>query len=146
MPALPDGGAVPRQRGVLLPQLFGWSVSVKWLKLIPRALRQRIVLGRIRALLEKLGLPREAVEELMSGWKVWAGGIGGILTGALVIVNNIASGDFSFDALKEGLGLISIGFSALGLGHKLEKASNANVAAIQASATKQAIATQDAAR
>ena len=60
----------------------------------------------------------------MSGIKTWIAGIGGIAAGVALILNGIAADGFSFDALKEGIGLIVGGLGLIGLGHKVEKAAN----------------------
>ena len=93
-------------------------------KLLPRALRERLVLGQIRSALRKFGLPREAEEKIMSGWKTWAAGIGMILGGAALIVKQIADGTFSFASMGEGFTMIMGGLGLLGIGHKVEKGAD----------------------
>ena len=58
----------------------------------------------------------------MTGWKTWAAGIGSIASGVAMILNAVAQDGFSFDALKEGIGLITFGLGLIGIGHKVEKA------------------------
>lgn len=58
----------------------------------------------------------------MSGWKSWAAGLGSIASGVAMILNAVATDGFSFDALKEGVGLIVFGLGVLGVAHKVEKA------------------------
>ena len=98
-------------------------------KLIPRAIRERIVLGQIRSALKRLGLTPGQQESVMSGWKTWAGGIGVILGGLAIIVKEIADGTFNFANIMQGVTVIGGGLSVLGIGHKVEKAGNANPAA-----------------
>lgn len=60
----------------------------------------------------------------MGGTKTWIAAIGSIASGVALILNGIAADGFSFEALKEGIGLIVAGFGLIGLGHKIEKAGN----------------------
>ena len=58
----------------------------------------------------------------MSGWKTWTAGLASIASGVAMILTSVASDGFSFDALKEGIGLIVAGLGIIGVGHKIEKA------------------------
>lgn len=58
---------------------------------------------------------------MMSGWKTWAGGSGLILSGMAMIAKAISEG--TLDGIQEGVALISAGLGAIGIGHKIEKAS-----------------------
>ena len=90
----------------------------------PRWLRQRLVLGRIKKLLQKLGLPEGAIVGFMTGWKTWAGGLSLIGAGIATIFATVSSGEFNMDEIAKGLGMLGAGLSAIGLGHKIEKAVN----------------------
>lgn len=56
----------------------------------------------------------------MTGWKTWAGGIAGILTGLAIVISALSSGDYSH--ISEGVLAISGGLAVIGIGHKIEKA------------------------
>jgi len=53
----------------------------------------------------------------MSGWKTWAGGLGLIAVGLVMIVNK----EFEAGAMK-----IAEGLAIIGIGHKIEKSQAAN--------------------
>ena len=57
----------------------------------------------------------------MTGWKTWAAGIGGILSGAALIILSF-TGDGS-GSVTEGIALVVGGLAALGIGHKIEKSA-----------------------
>lgn len=99
------------------------AVSFKGLvgKFMPRALRERLFFRSLKKALRKRGLTEEQVNRLLGGWKTKAGGILGILTGATMIVAELANGSFDFDKMLQGFGVISAGFAVLGLGGKVEK-------------------------
>ena len=56
----------------------------------------------------------------MSGWKTWAAGIGGILSGLGMIGSALGGGDAS---INDGVQLIIGGLAIIGIGHKIEKAA-----------------------
>ncbi len=56
----------------------------------------------------------------MSGWKTWAAGLSGILSGAAMIV--MALTGEGGGSVSEGIALIVAGLGILGIGHKIEKA------------------------
>lgn len=55
----------------------------------------------------------------MSGWKTWTGGIGGILSGMAIMVKCMSTGDYH--DLGMGLAMVFGGFSAIGIGHKIQR-------------------------
>ena len=59
----------------------------------------------------------------MTGWKTWTAGLASVASGVAMILNSVVSDGFSFDALKEGIGLIVAGLGVIGIGHKVEKIS-----------------------
>ena len=61
----------------------------------------------------------------MTGWKSKLGGIGGILTGAAMIVSGVLD-NFNLDTIQKGALILFGGFSVLGVAHKIEKAGNNN--------------------
>ena len=60
----------------------------------------------------------------MTGWKTKAGGIGLILSGAGSVIGGFVADPMNGDMIIAGIGLIGAGFAALGIGHKIEKASS----------------------
>ena len=90
---------------------------------LPRFLRKFLVLRVAKKLLLKV-LPSAAVEDIMGGWKTWAGGIGGIATGVAMIAGTVTSGEFSIETIQLGIGAIvaALGLLGIGVGHKIEKA------------------------
>jgi len=62
-------------------------------------------------------------EVVMTGWKTKLGGIALILTGAGMIATGVANGNF--DVVTQGLALAGGGLTALGLGHKIDKNTQA---------------------
>lgn len=60
----------------------------------------------------------------MTGWKSKLGGIGGILTGAAMIVAGVLD-NLNIDTIIKGVLTVSGGFSVLGIAHKIEKAGAA---------------------
>lgn len=99
--------------------------QVKLWRLIPRAVREQIVLGRIKKLLLKAGLPRGFVEGLMGGWKTWAGSILAISTGIGMVAKEVVDGTFDFGKITTGIGMVAGGLAALGIGHKVDKNTEA---------------------
>lgn len=57
----------------------------------------------------------------MSGWKTWTGGVGSIISGFGIFLKCINTGEYH--DLGMALAMIFGGFSAIGIGHKIEKAS-----------------------
>jgi hypothetical protein len=66
---------------------------------------------------------------MISGWKTLLGGIGAILTGAATVFDAVTLEPLAVDPekLKAGISLISGGFIAIGLGHKIDKSGIVNV-------------------
>ncbi|MHA1951887.1 MAG: hypothetical protein ACW987_18730 [Candidatus Thorarchaeota archaeon] len=62
----------------------------------------------------------------MTGWKTWAGGLSLICTGLGVCLSAISFDPFTVDGEKvtAGVGMIGAGLTAIGIGHKVEKAGN----------------------
>ena len=58
----------------------------------------------------------------MSGWKTKVGGIGAILGGLAGIAEAVVHGNYDPDKLIAYWGMVTGGFVALGIGHKIEKA------------------------
>ena len=56
---------------------------------------------------------------MMRGWKTWAGGLLAIGLGTYLLL-------FVPDERELGVGLISMGFMAIGIGHKIEKMGGNN--------------------
>lgn len=102
--------------------------------LLPRAIRERLVLGRIRArLLEWLtgsGVPRPAAEKvteaIMDNWQMWAAGIGSIAGGVALIANEIATKAFRMDEIFKGVAAIGAGLTIIGHG-KTQAATKAAI-------------------
>lgn len=72
----------------------------------------------------------------MKGWKTWAGGLvlilpglAEILFGAGILINEVVNGTFSTDAgighIKTGSLGVGAGLAAIGVGHKIEKHTEA---------------------
>ena len=63
----------------------------------------------------------------MSGYKTWIGGLGLIASGAGTVLTGILpalSGDLAgvdWPTVQAGIAMMGLGFSAIGLGHKMEK-------------------------
>lgn len=56
----------------------------------------------------------------MKGWKTKTGSIGMILVALGTMANQAAQGDFDF---TQPLAMLFAGFTALGIGHKIDKAA-----------------------
>ena len=54
------------------------------------------------------------INNMMTGWKTWVAGLGAIIYGAVLIIGGHT---------EQGITLILSGLAALGIGHKIEKAS-----------------------
>lgn len=62
----------------------------------------------------------------MSGWKTWVAGIGGILAGLGVVAAGVVhDGGIDWTAVQNGGAAVLAGFGVLGLGHKLDKNTDA---------------------
>lgn len=63
----------------------------------------------------------------MTGWKTWAAGIGTIIAGVGQCLTSINWENFSIgEGFNQGVVTIGIGLGMIGIGHKVEKAGNAN--------------------
>jgi len=60
----------------------------------------------------------------MSGWKTWTGGLALIASGAAMVLAAVSGDTIDTAALMQGLAMIGAGFTAIGIGHKVEKAGN----------------------
>lgn len=56
----------------------------------------------------------------MKGWKTWVGGIG-VIAGGIAIGTHGVLNNFDLDEITKAIALISAGFAAIGIGHKIEK-------------------------
>jgi hypothetical protein len=56
----------------------------------------------------------------MTGWKTKLGGVSMILTGLGLVIKGVV--ETEGDSITEGISLLGMGFAALGIGHKIEKA------------------------
>ena len=60
----------------------------------------------------------------MTGWKTKAGGVGSIAYGVLILVNLAIGTPLPISTSPtEAIAFITGGFTALGIGHKIEKAA-----------------------
>ena len=60
----------------------------------------------------------------MSGWKTWCGVISAVLGGIAAVLHGAVGEKINVEEIMGGLALISGGITALGLGHKVEKAAD----------------------
>ena len=60
----------------------------------------------------------------MKGWKTWAGGGALILSGIATVIQGAISDPVDLEKIKAGLMMIGSGLGIIGIGHKIEKASN----------------------
>lgn len=58
----------------------------------------------------------------MQGWKTKLGGTGMICTGVGFVIAGLLSDPVDGTKIGEGFALIGLGWTGLGLGHKIEKA------------------------
>ena len=56
----------------------------------------------------------------MKGWKTKLGGVSMIRTGLGLAIKGLVEGEG--DSITEGISLLGMGFAAIGIGHKIEKA------------------------
>ena len=61
----------------------------------------------------------------MNGWKTTLGGVSSILTGLAVFAKAYSDGTLDIHTMQTGMGFISAGIAAIGIGHKLDKATAA---------------------
>lgn len=122
--------------------------------LVPRAIRERLVLGKIRkGLLERLlglGLPKAVAErmteDIMGNWQTWAAGIAGIAGGVALIANECATKAFRMDEIFKGIAAIGAGLTVISHGNKQEatrQAIEANTRAVVQAGEATARATRD---
>lgn len=110
-------------------------------RVLPRALRERLVLRAIRKALLAKGFTEEQVDKLLGGWKSKAGAIGMIAAGIGLIANEVAQGTFDYDMIFKGLGMIGAGFGILGVAGKVEKNTAAVLATSDNPAAREAVRT-----
>lgn len=60
----------------------------------------------------------------MQGWKTKLAGIAGILTGVGMAISGLVNGEF--DSVKEGVMLIIASLATIGIGHKVDKLTDAS--------------------
>jgi len=60
----------------------------------------------------------------MTGWKTWLGVISAFMTGLGLVAHGASADPFRMEEIIAGFGVISGAFTALGIGHKVEKASD----------------------
>lgn len=56
---------------------------------------------------------------VMGGWKTWTGSLGSIFSGLAVVVKCFSTGNY--DDITQGVGLIFLGITGIGIGSKVEK-------------------------
>ena len=59
----------------------------------------------------------------MTGWKTWAAAIGLMLSGLGLALAGVVADPMDFTKIAEGWTLIMAGLAAIGIGHKIEKAT-----------------------
>ena len=58
----------------------------------------------------------------MTGWKTKLGGAGLILSGLGAVIAGFVAEPMNGEMIVAGIGMISTGLAAIGIGHKIEKA------------------------
>ena len=99
-------------------------LSPRLINLLPGFLRERILRAAIGGIMRPT-LGKRNTEAFMKGWKTLAGGIGLIASGIGLIAKEIVEGTFNYEAIMNGVSLIGAGFAAIGLGHKIQKNTEA---------------------
>jgi len=59
----------------------------------------------------------------LTGWKTWVAAIGGMAAGVAKMASSAVSDPLDANGVYEGFIIFLAGLAALGIGHKIEKAS-----------------------
>jgi len=59
--------------------------------------------------------------KLLQGYKTTLGSVAAILTGLALVVRSLSANDVMWDEVLRGFSIMSVGFAAFGIGHKIER-------------------------